>query len=207
MCVVQFSWFHHQYMDYFVTECKFLYHLRRMLNSVTQSLHNMDDTLMCVCDMMSSEILMLTLLSVSTPVTLNKNPFTLRNSDILNLPYLILSHAHSVEPGSVGDVLSAPFDLRWLHRQGLMKALWAAGLLCAAVVWVKMPSDRCCRLCLSALKQLGLVISAHWRWHHLTSVHLTHLPLFGSISGPWHMLHFEGGHTGKEGWAEQGLGP
>lgn len=117
-----------------------------------------------------------------------------------------LSPTDSIEPCSVGDVLSAPFDLCWLHHQGVMKALWVASLFCTAIVWNKTPSDRCCRVCLSARKQLGPVISAHWRWHHLTSVHLTHLPLSGFIYGPWHMLHLRGTRTGKERWTGQGLG-
>lgn len=59
-------------------------------------------------------------------------------------------------------------------------------------------------VCLSAPKQLGPVISAHWRWHHLTSVHLTHLPLSGFISGPWHMLHLGGASYRKGGLGQEG---
>ena len=55
-------------------------------------------------------------------------------------------------------------------------------VLLHSCVFAETPSDRCCRVWLSAPKQLGPVISAHWRWHHLTSVHLTHLPLSGFIS-------------------------
>lgn len=51
------------------------------------------------------------------------------------------------------------------------------------VLWCTMSwsSDRCASMCLTALKQLGPVISDHWRWHHLTSVPLTHLPIPHSL--------------------------
>lgn len=51
----------------------------------------------------------------------------------------------------------------------------------------------------AAHQQLGPVVSAHWRWHHLTSVHVTHLLLFGFVQGRWHMLHLRGTRTGRQG--------
>lgn len=105
-----------------------------------------------------------------------------------------------MEPRSVGDVLSGPFDLYWIHRQGVIKALWVhEGLFVASIVWAEAPSDRCCRVCLIAPKQLGPVIGAHWRWHHWTSVRLTHLPHSGFVSWLWHMLRLGAAGTGKRG--------
>lgn len=48
-----------------------------------------------------------------------------------------LSHTGSKEPRSAGDVLSAPFDLCWLHHRGVMKALWVAALFsaCTCASW------------------------------------------------------------------------
>ena len=48
--------------DYFVIDCKFSDHLKWMLHCVTASLHNMDDPLVCVSDVMSSHTLIPALL-------------------------------------------------------------------------------------------------------------------------------------------------
>lgn len=114
---------------------------------------------------------------------------------IADTPYQVLSQTGTMKPRSADDVVSSSVDLWWLHHQGVIKALQAAG----PVLWAKSASDRCYKARLSAPKQLGLVISAHWRWHHLTSVRLTHLPLSGFISSSRPMLHLRGAHTGQRG--------